>query len=234
MLIRFVTVGAVQKHLRCVRFGKLRRAPPLLRFQTSTWKNFGGGKRVMTFNEARTSRRTYLVIGSLALVSGTLILLVTLLKGVLFAYLQADGRVPNNIITRAILSIYEHGIVVSWLWPWMSETGFEGPSNPLLFPSVILGLAVIGVSAFLFKNAERLKRWIGEVKELLAKEEMAASRRPPSLRQSIGDVQAGRDSQVIQQITNHYNHRPDNPKVPIIAAIIGAIAVIAAALLRNS
>jgi hypothetical protein len=114
----------------------------------------------------------------------------------------------------------------------MSESGFGG-NNPLLYPSVILGLTFIGVSSLLFKNAARLKRWIGDVRELWAKEEMAASRRPPSSRQSI-EAQAGHDSYIIQQITNHYNHRPDNPKAPIVAAIIGAIAVIAAALLRKS
>jgi len=116
----------------------------------------------------------------------------------------------------------------------MSDTGFGGTFNIPFSPSAILGLVFIGISVPSFTNAARLKRWISEVNELLAKEQMAASRRPPSSRQSVGDVQSGRDSHITQQITNHYNHRPDNPKIPIIAAFIAAVATIAAALLRKS
>jgi hypothetical protein len=186
----------------------------------------------MTFIEARTHRRAYLATGGFALVLGALIPLVTALKGL---YIVADrqGGFGAYQIEATVGWIYQNGMIVSWLWPWMSDTGFGGTFN-IFSPSGLLGFTFIGVSAFSFTNAARLKRWITEVRELLAKEEMAASRRSPSSRQSVGDVQAGRDSHITQQITNHYNHRPDNPKVPIIAAIIGALAVIAAAFLRNS
>lgn len=193
----------------------------------------------MTYSEARKLRNIYLLTGSLALVSGITILLVTALK---MAYGGLACRIDyhqgclsdDSVLIRAISWIYENGIVVSWPWPWMSGTDLGGTHNPVFSPSGILGLMLIGVSGLLIRNnAARLTRWMGEVRELLTKEEMASSRRLPSSLQSI-DVQAGRDSHINQQITNHYNHRPDNPKIPIFAAVIGAIAVIAAALVRNS
>jgi hypothetical protein len=182
----------------------------------------------MTFNEARTSQQTYLVTASVLLVSGISILLVIALKD-LFSFTHQYGPV---LIDQIIIWIYAHVFVVSWLWSLMPETGFGG-TPAVLSPSGILALAFIGSSTLLFNNAARLRRWIGEVREMLAKEEMAASRRPPSSWQSI-DARAGRDSHTTAQITNYYNHRPDNPKNTIIAAIITALAVIAAALLRNS
>jgi hypothetical protein len=99
----------------------------------------------------------------------------------------------------------------------------------LLHRSIILAIALLVVGSLLFKNAKRLKTWMDEVKALLAKEDMRASLRPGSSRQSIGDIQAGRDVSVSQEITNHYNHRPDDPKLAIIVAIIGAVAVIVSA-----
>jgi len=72
-----------------------------------------------------------------------------------------------------------------------------------------------------------------EVRALLAKENMRDSLKPNSNRQSMGDIQAGRDLSVVQEITNHYNHRPDRPKYTIIVAIIGAVAAIVAAWLKK-
>jgi hypothetical protein len=192
----------------------------------------------MTYPEARKLRNIYLLTGSLAFVSGTTILLVTALK---MAYGGVACRIAyhpgclgdDSLLIGAVSWIYENGIVVSWLWPWMSETDLGGTHNLALSPSGILGVVLIGVFGLLIRNAARLTRWMAEVRELLTKEEMASSRRLQSSLQSI-DVQAGRDSHITQQFTNHYNHRPDNPKTTIFAAVIGAIAVIAAALVRNS
>jgi hypothetical protein len=113
----------------------------------------------------------------------------------------------------------------------MSDSGFGGMSNFPFSPSAILGWVLLIVGALLGTNARRLKRWIDDLNELLAKEQMAASRRSASQSQSIGDIRSGRDSHVTQQITN-YNHPPDNPKIPIIVAVIGVLGTIIAALLK--
>ena len=186
----------------------------------------------MTFDEARASRRTYLTVSASAFIFGTLTLFVTVLKGLyLIAYQQ--GGLGSDAIKAVVSWIYEHGIVISSLWPWMSDTGFGGTFNFPLSPSAILGLVLLIISATSLKNSARLKRWMSDVKELLAKEEMAASRRPPSQRQSVGNIASGGDTHVTQQITNHYNHRPDNPRTLIIVAVIGAIATVIASLLKS-
>jgi len=185
----------------------------------------------MTDDEARTSRRTYLALGSLALVSGIPILLVTLLKG-LYTIADQQSGFGSDRIKAIVVWIYNNGIFVPWLWPWMSDRGFGGASN-IASPSFFVGAALLGIAVPLFGNASRLKRWINEVTELLAKKSMAASRRMQSSQQSIGNVQSGRDTNLTQQITNHYNHRLDNPWLPIIVAIIGAAAAIAAALIKS-
>lgn len=185
----------------------------------------------MTLDEARASRRTYLAAGSLIFASGALVLFVTALKGLYLIAHQQGGLGSVNI--KAIVGwIYEHGIVISWLWPWMSDTGFGGTFNIPLSPSAITGLALLIVAGFLFQNATRLKRWIGEVRELLAKEEMAASQRPLSQRQTTSSIVSGKDTTVTQQITNHYNHPPDNPRTPIIVAFIGAAAIVISAVVK--
>ena len=100
----------------------------------------------------------------------------------------------------------------------------DDPFGFFLHPSIILGIALFVVAYLLFQNAKKLKTWMDEVRALLAKEDMRASLRPGSSRQSIGDIQAGRDVSVSQEISNYYNHRPDNPKLAIIVAVIGAVA----------
>ena len=182
----------------------------------------------MTFNEARTYRNTYVVMSILALVLAVLILFVTFLKTL---WLGFSCKTQFHQLCQAISSIKE--LIVSWLWPWMSESGFGGTSNPLRSPRLQRHSRFSLSESFLRKNAARLNNWLREVTELLAIEQMADFSRPRQSRQSIGDVQAGRDSHITQQITNYYNHRPDNPKAPIIAAVIGATAAIAAALLRK-
>jgi hypothetical protein len=191
----------------------------------------------MTYNEAQTSRNIYVLLSFLAFALGIFILLVTGLKAFWLGFACGAAQHQNclgneSFFIKPIRSIKD-APVVSWLWPWISESGFGGTSNPLLFPSTIVAFTLVFVGYFLRQNAAKLNKWMREVRELLAVEQMANSRRPPQSRQSIGDVHVGRDSNITQQITNHYNHRPDNPKAPIIVTIIGAIATIAAALMRN-
>lgn len=186
----------------------------------------------MTFDEARTRRFTYLAGGILANIFGVLILIVTDLKGIQIRIYEKQQE-GVQIFQPALGWIFENVVVVRWLWPWMSDSGFGGMSNFPFSPSAILGWVLLIVGTILGTNARRLTRWIDEVNELLAKEQMAASRRSASQWQSIGDVRSGRDSHITQQIANYYNHRrPDNPKIPIIVAVIGVLGTIIAALLK--
>lgn len=117
----------------------------------------------------------------------------------------------------------------------MSDTSLETSITSALSPTGILGLTLVFISATLFGNWSRLDKWIIEVKELVDKQEMAATRRLPNMRQqqSVSNVSSGGDTSINQQITNHYNHRPDSLKVPIIATVIGAIGIIAAVLVHK-
>jgi hypothetical protein len=179
----------------------------------------------MTFEEARWTRFAYLVLACLAFVSGVSILFVTAMK---IAYAAAEPGGVFAVPIRAVTSEFYYNLfIVRWLWPWMSDASFDGPLGILLCPTVIVGLALIAVTRPLLNNAERLATWMREVKALLAKEGMRASLRSGSSRQSIGDIQAGRNVRISQEITNHYNHRPDNPRSAIIVAVIGAVAAIA-------
>lgn len=187
----------------------------------------------MTFEEARWKRFVYLVLSVLAFIPGLLIFAVTFLK-ILYALAGASNLFSRPI--RGIISLLYYDVpvvrsAVQWLWPSMSSVGSEEPLEMLFNPTIIAGFALVTVGGFLLQNAQRLGTWMREVKDLLAKEQMRASLKPPSNRQSTGSIKAGRDVSLNQQITNHYNQRPDNPKYAIIAAIIAAVAAIIAALL---
>lgn len=119
---------------------------------------------------------------------------------------------------------------LNWVWPWLSDYGIFGwPFSLALAPTALLGLVLVFIAAFCSGEVRRLTKWISEVKEILHKEEMAASRRPSSPGQSVKNVSAGHDT--IINLNNYYNHRPDNPKTPIVVAVIGSIAVMVAALI---
>ena len=189
----------------------------------------GESKPSMTFDEARTRRFIYFAGGILAIIFAALFLIVTDLKGIHLRTYEKQ-HAGDEFWQNALGLIFENVVVVRWLWPWMSDSGFGGMSNFPFSPSAILGWVLLIVGGLLGTNARRLKRWLDDVKELLAKEQMAASRRPASQRQLTGDVHSGRDSHIT--LTNYYNQRPDNPKIPIIIAIIGVVGTIIAALLK--
>lgn len=187
----------------------------------------------MTFEEAKWKRFVYFALFILSFISGLLVLTVTFLK--LLSASASSGNLFSRPI-RGVVSLLYYDIpvvrsAVQWLWPSMSSVGSEEPLEMLLNPTIVAGCALVTVGGFLLQNAQRLGTWMREVKELLAKEQMRDSLKPPSNRQSTGNIKAGGDVSLSQQITNHYNHRPDNPKYAMIAAVIAALAAIIAALL---
>ena len=193
------------------------------------------GCLAMTFDDARKSRRRSFWLGCLTLATGFPLLIVSFLK-VFYNICVQNGGQPLGLFRNLIFSVYEGFPGISWLWPWMSDTSLESPGSTVMSPTGILGLALTFIGAAFFRNWTRLDKWIAEVKELVSKKEMADTHRPAGnyQQQTTGDVISGGDSNITQQITNHYNQRPDSPKAPIIVALIGAVAVIAAALLHKS
>ena len=190
----------------------------------------------MTFNKARTSRRVYLMSSFSAFAAGFVILLVTAMKQI-YIFISGQDVFGGDVLRTTIGWIYREAIFVPWLWPWMSGTGFDGATVlplSLLSPTGFVGFALLTVGAFLSDHARRLRRWMVEVKGLIAKQDMISSLRPSSSKQSTADVRAGRDANISQQITNHYNNPPDSRKVPIIVALITVLGAIAAAFLRRS
>lgn len=186
----------------------------------------------MTYEQARAYRRTYLLLGGGAAIIGLPTLVLSILKiGYEFTHQPGQPSPTFDPFRGTLRGLY--GIIpgtLDWLWPWLSDYGsFGWPYSLALAPTALLGWALIFFAAFCSGEVIKLTKWISEVKELLHKEQMAASRRPPSPEQSVKNVSAGRDA--IISLTNHYNHRPDSPKTPIIVAVIGAIAVIIAALI---
>ena len=186
----------------------------------------------MTNDQARAYRWTYGLLGGGAAIIGTPTLVLSVLK-IGYEFNHQPGQ-PTPIVDPfgGILRVL-FGIIpgtLNWVWPWLSDYGVFGwPFSLVLAPTALLGLVLVFIAAFSSGEVRKLTKWISEVKELLHKEEMAASRRPPSPKQSVENVAAGRDA--IINLNNHYNHRPDNPKTPIVVAVIGAIAVMVAALI---
>ena len=187
----------------------------------------------MTYAQARVYRRNYVLLGWAAAIVGLPTVTLTVLKVGYEFYQQQPGYTtlpfdPFGGILRILLGIIPGPI--RWIWPWLSDYGtFEWPLNLVLAPTSLLGWVLIVIAAISLNQERKLKKWISDVKELFHKEEMLASRRPLPAKQSVGNVYAGHDA--IVTLNNHYNHRPDNPKIPIIVAVIGAIAVIVAALM---
>ena len=188
----------------------------------------------MTFDEAKKSRRKSFWLGCFTLVIGLPLLIVSFLK-VTYNICVQEGGQPSGLFRDIIFSIYNGIPGILWLWPWMSDTNLDTPVHSAMSMTGIIGLVLVFIGIASFNNWVRLDRWIAEVKELVSRREMADTHRPPSVRQEqiTGNVISGGDSTINQQITNHYNQRPDSPKAPIIVAIIGALAVIAAALLHK-
>ena len=151
-------------------------------------------------------------------------------------YATADSTVLLSRPVKVITSLLYYNLcndmnvyVVQWLWPWMSDIRFDGSLSLFVRPSFVAGVALCVFGAFLLQDAKRLKIWMREVKELLAKESMRASLNPNSNHQSVGNVKAGQSVSITQEIVNHYNHPPDKPKATLLVAVIGAIATIIAA-----
>lgn len=147
-------------------------------------------------------------------------------------------RIFCNIIAVTASGLYNNIFIIRWFWPWMSNGSINEPFGILalgilLCPTFIVGVVLLVSASLLIRNAKQLKTWMHEVKALLVKEDMRASLRPGSGHQSIGTIQAGRDVRINQEIISHYSQRPDNPKLALITAIIGAIAVILAAIIAH-
>lgn len=186
----------------------------------------------MTNDQARAYRRNYVLLGGGAAIIGLPTLALSVLKiGYQFNHQVGQPAPlfdPIGGILRVLLAIMPSAL--NWVWPWLSDYGIFGwPLSLALALTALLGWALIIIAAFCSGEVRKLTKWISEVKELLHKEEMAASRRPSSPKQSVENVFAGHDA--IINLNNHYNHRPDNPKTPIIVGIIGAIAMVVAALI---
>ncbi len=184
----------------------------------------------MTDDQARAYRRTYVELGASAAIIGIPTLVLSVLKIAYEFIHQAGQPTPLFDPVGGILRLLAGIMPLNSVWPWLSDYGIFGfPFDLALAPTALLGWVLLFIAAFCLRAVNKLTRWISEVKELLHKEEMAASRRRFSPKQSVENVSAGRDATI--NLTNHYNHRPDNPKIPIIVAIIGAIAVVVAALI---
>lgn len=199
------------------------------RARTQFWNVRDG---VMTFKEARTQRSIYRLLGALTFPLGALTVIATFLKT--FYYTNSPALITLGFFKNTAALAYRELFFVRWLWPWMSVANLDSPIGPIslfLCPSIIVGYALVFGSRVLFQNAKRLTEWIKEVKGLLAKEGMRDSLRPMSGGQSTGNVQAGRDANINQHITNHYNQRPDNPKTPFIVAAIGVAGAIVSAII---
>jgi hypothetical protein len=97
----------------------------------------------MTFDEARTRRFTYFAGGILAIIFGVLILIVTDLKGIHLSTYQKQHP-GDEFWQNALGWIFENVVVVRWLWPWMSASGFGGMSNFPFSSSAILGWVLFG------------------------------------------------------------------------------------------
>lgn len=187
----------------------------------------------MTYGEAKERRFTYSALFVLTFAFGLPILVTTILKS--FHVAVQSGSLPfipfGGIVRTFYYNIPVVNFVVQQLWPWMSVVRYFIISDILLCPSLVVGEILLIIAFFFLQNAIRLSAWMQEARELHEKEKMRDSLKPPSSRQSIGNVQAGGDANIKQEITNHYNHRPDNPRTPIVVAFIGAAAAIVAALL---
>lgn len=190
---------------------------------------------MMTYGRAQEERFVSFTLGVLLSGSGFATLFVTFLKAAYAATRTA------NLLARPIGGISnllyndvcdKFGVcVVQWLWPWVSDVNIDDALTMFLKPSVIAGLALAFTGTSLLRYSKRLGTWVREEKELLNKEGIRESLKPRSHHQRAGDVIAGRDSIINQEISYHYSHPPNKPKYTLIVAAIGATATIIAALI---
>ena len=185
----------------------------------------------MTFDQAKKSRRGYFLLGCVTYVAGIPIFLVSLLKVIYNICIHRSFFIFGGI-QSIVASIYNiPGI--PWLWDRMSGTSLETPLASVFSPSGILGLVLIFIGRASFGNWSRLNGWIGEARELDQRQEMAATLRRTRPRQAAGSMNSDGDTILEQQVESHYSTHPNNPRTTILGAVVGAMAVIAAALLHR-
>ncbi|WP_428377235.1 hypothetical protein [Lichenicoccus sp.] len=185
----------------------------------------------MTYQQVIKNRRNYVLLVGAASLIGLPTLALTILK-VTFVHEQQLAQYNPHLdpILGVLRLIF--GVIPALLpvWPWLSDgLGFGWPYGLFLAPTALVAWVLAFLAGHSVNTVKRLTRRLTEVRELVDKEEMAASRRPASTRQSVEGVTSGRDTVI--NLTSHYNHRPDSPKTTLSVAMIGAFGAVAAAVI---